>query len=290
MPVFNSASYLEQAITSILNQTYTDIELIIIDDGSTDNSCSIIQKYAKKDSRIVCLSQPNQGISKTRNRLLGMANYELIAWMDADDIALPERLSKQKQFLEINTDIVAVGTGCEMIDDEGDKICRWHTPLRHADIDAMHINGFGGGIIFPASMMRKSKVIQIHAFDESLDGAEDLDLFLKLAEIGNLANIDATGLYYRQHLKSISHAAKEKIKDDNRKVVASACMRRKTKYTLPEKQLSKTMEYETMRKWGWWALKDENIKTARKYAIRAFVRKPNDIHNWKLLACAIRGY
>jgi len=290
MPVYNSALFLAEAIDSILNQTLTNFELIIIDDGSQDNSLKIIKKYAEVDSRIRYLSRDNKGISSTRNQLVAMAQASYIAWMDSDDISLPQRLDVQFKYLSQHTDCVALGCMAEFIDQQGLKICKWKVPTEHEDIDGWHLLGKGGGVVFAASIMLTSAVKQAEGFDESLEGAEDLALFLRLAELGIIENIPESLYIYRQHVNSISHAKKQKIQKDTQQVVSQARLRRGLKplqLLNAQKESSLSNIYT---KWGWWALMDGNIATARKYAWKSVVSSPLKWHSWKLLACSIRGY
>jgi len=290
MPVYNAADYLSEAIDSILNQSYSNFELIIIDDGSTDNSVDILEDYVKKDSRITIVSRENRGISVTRNELLLLAQGVYVAWMDSDDISFQSRLEKQVNYLKNNKNCVAVGCMTEFIDDQGLKICIWKIPSRHSDIDASHISGKGGAVVFPSSMMRVSVLKEWFLFDEKLTGAEDLDLFLRMAEIGHIENINQVLYKYRQHIASISHAAKLKILQDTQSVVDAARIRRGMKpyICLAEKKSMKV--YGIYAKWGWWALKEKNIETALKYARKSLLTNPLNRDAWKLMACCIRGY
>ena len=106
MPVYNAEKFLAESINSILSQTYSEFELLILDDASTDNSLKIIKTYAKEDKRIkILVNKTNQGEAKCRNRLLKNSKTEFIAWMDADDISLEDRLQKQMDFLKQNPNI-----------------------------------------------------------------------------------------------------------------------------------------------------------------------------------------
>ena len=290
MPVYNTSAFLSEAIESILSQTYRNFELLIVDDGSTDNSLSIAEQYQGIDTRVKVFSQANQGISKTRNYLVSLAEGDYLAWMDSDDIAMSMRLEKQYAYMEEHSGVVAIGTKSLMIDEDGLPICIWDAPLDHDEIDRWHIEGGGGAIIFPSSMMLKQAVVSLGGFNLNLTGAEDLSLFLQLAEIGKLQNIDDVLLHYRQHISSISHTDKDKILNDKQSVVDSARKRR----GLTSKPLSSdskpTSRVDTLIKWGWWALEAGNIATSRKYAWRAFLMKPFMSHTWKLLACSLRGH
>lgn len=289
MPVFNAERYLSKAIASVLSQTYADFELLIIDDGSSDGSKAIIEHFAMVDLRVRAISRENRGISYSRNEGLAMANGAYIAWMDADDISLPGRLEAQLEYLEKHPDAVAVGCGVQLIDPDDDVLCEWNAPKSHAEIDAFHISGRGGGIIFPSSMMRKSSVISVGGFRDDIVAAEDLDLFLRLAEIGELENMVPVHFLYRQHRKSISHNARGRVVEDTRRVLSSALARRGMKATEINVVLGEQKIDDIYRKWAWWALSSGYVKTARKHALLAFLKSPFKLDTLKLLACVARG-
>jgi len=290
MPVYNSALFLPEAIESILAQSFKNFELIIIDDGSTDNSLEIAKSYSDTDEKIQVFFQSNIGISKSRNRLLSLSKGKYIAWMDSDDISLPERLAIQYDYLTLNNDVVALGVGTEFIDEDGMKICEWRMPATHEEIDRAHINGQGGAITFASSMMLKSSLEKAGGFDEGVTGAEDLCLFLRLAEEGQLANVSKTLYQYRQHINSISHASKQRIFEDNQRVVKAAYIRRGLEFKGLLGDFEESGRQGTYIKWGWWALGNGNVATARKYAKKAIFNSPCNIGAWKLFLCSVRGY
>lgn len=290
MPVYNAELFLADAIESIVNQSFSDFELIIVDDGSKDNSLSIAKQYCNADSRITVYTQKNMGISKTRNNLIALAHCDYIAWMDSDDISVTDRLDSQYKCLENDDELVAVGCGTLLIDDESMNICHWAAPITHEDIDSWHINGRGGAIIFASSMMRKQVVQDVGGFDLTVTGAEDLCLFLRLAEVGKIQNTSDILYHYRQHVDSISHAKKLKISKDKQLVLDNAGVRRGVKikqYNLDQQEVS---ILDTYIKWGWWSLNGKNLPTSRKYAKKALLIRPFNLHAWKLFACSIRGY
>ena len=290
MPIYNTKAFVAQAIESILSQSFSDFELIIVDDGSTDNSLVIAKQYENMDSRIKVYSQANQGISKTRNYLVSLARSEYLAWMDSDDVSMPLRLEKQYEYFQNDQRLVAIGTKSLMIDEQNLPICIWPSPLEHEEIDRWHIEGGGGAIIFPSSIMRKWAVQNLGGFDVRLTGAEDLSLFLKLAELGKIENMDDVLLHYRQHIKSISHTDKDKILRDKRVVIDEAYERRGINQKLLNINIADSKVIETYIKWGWWALQAKNIPTSRKYAIKAILVNPFRLDVWRLFTCSVRGY
>lgn len=291
MPVYNAEPFLEDAIQSILNQSFNDFEFIIVDDGSSDGSLSILQEFSQKDTRIRLISRENKGISCSRNQLVELAKGKYLAWMDSDDISLPNRLELMASWLAANPCYIALGCKTILIDSEGCDICIWNAPMDHNGIDRLHISGTGGAIVFPSAMILRDAVVSVNGFDENLTGAEDLDLFLKLAEIGKTANTDIVLYKYRQHINSISHTHDQKIKQDNFSVVSRACVRRGLPTpTIESSLLKKNTVATTHIKWAWWALGDGYIQTARKHAFWGVCFSPFSLSGWKALLCAIRGY
>ena len=127
MPCYNREKYIVEAIESILNQTYTNFEFIIIDDCSTDNTFEIVKEYAKKDNRILALKKDkNYCYVHSLNKGIEIAKGKYIARMDDDDISLPERFEKQVEFLEKNEDIIALGTFIEIFSDDMKKYNLWY--------------------------------------------------------------------------------------------------------------------------------------------------------------------
>ncbi len=120
MPMFNASRYLHEVIDSILVQSFTDYEFLIVDDGSNDDSVAIARSY--EDGRIRVLAEPHLGLVATRNKCLTEARGRYMAWTDADDRSAPERLLKQVTFMEANPQIVAVGTWAQAIDSLGQSI------------------------------------------------------------------------------------------------------------------------------------------------------------------------
>ena len=205
MPVYNGEKFLSQAIESILNQTFTDFELILIDDGSTDSSNTIIQRYAKKDSRVILTRQANSGIVSALNAALFAARGKYAARMDADDICIADRFEKQIDFLEANPSVLVVGGQGYLIDEDDDLISPISVVLDHDSIDSDLINKFNSkAMIHPATMFRTEKIKELGGYRDDFIWAEDLDLFLRVAERGKLANLDSLVIHYRRHGNSVT--------------------------------------------------------------------------------------
>jgi glycosyltransferase involved in cell wall biosynthesis len=204
MPVYNAERFLSQAVESVLSQSFREFKFIIIDDGSSDQSLRILNEFAAKDSRILLRSRANTGYSAALNEGLALAQGRYIARMDADDVCRPTRFEKQLAFMENNPQCVAVGSYAEYMDVDGWPIYVVHRPTEHEAIDEMHIRGVGGAILHPAAMLRTDALRQVGGYRTEFEPAEDADLFLRLAEVGRLANRPEVLLNYRFNMASIS--------------------------------------------------------------------------------------
>ncbi len=196
MPAYNAERTLAEAIESILSQEFGDLEIIIIDDGSSDGTGKIIERYAKSDSRVKKLTNNfNQGIAPSRNRGLVSAQGTYIACLDSDDIAEPQRLGEQLRIMEENPEYVLLGSDLTIIDERSGAIGRRIYPYTDADLrrSMTRLNPFAQ----PASMFSAEVARQIGGYREDLLVCEDYDLFLRLAEKGKIANINNALTRYR---------------------------------------------------------------------------------------------
>ena len=141
LPAYNAEKYIETAVTSILLQTFHDYELIVIDDGSTDRTYEIVTSLSDNDKRIRFVSRENRGLVSSLNEGLKLAKAPLIARMDADDIALPERFSEQVNYLNNHSDIVCVGTAQIIIDEDGDELTKLSVPADNSVIQKRLLEG-----------------------------------------------------------------------------------------------------------------------------------------------------
>lgn len=204
MPAFNAKLHIAESIQSILDQSFDDFELIIIDDASADGTLEILNEYAKKDSRIrVFSNQKNLGIAGNRNLGVSLALGKYLAWQDADDIALSYRLEKQYQFLETHPEVGIVGGYLELFSD--DKILGVR---RYAEKDlTLRKSIFKcSSVAQPAAMIRKDVLDRVGIYDLSYPPAEDLDMTFRIGMISKLANIPKILIRYR--LSATSATAK----------------------------------------------------------------------------------
>ncbi|MCC6152593.1 MAG: glycosyltransferase [Candidatus Hydrogenedentes bacterium] len=291
-PVYNNAQYMREALDSIFNQSLGDFEYILINDGSTDNSLEVLEEYARKDARVRIGSHGNRGYIAALNEGLDMARAEFIARMDADDVSLPDRFEKQVAFLRANPDCVVVGGRVLLIDSEGAPLREMCDEASHEAIDAAHLAGRGGTIVHPAMMARRSAIEMIGRYSNEYPWAEDLDFFLRLAEVGRVANLPDIILRYRQHLTSIGYAKSEQQQKSTIACIRDTHIRRGL--PVPAELENRTITVpsigQSYRKWAWWALSGGYVASARKHALRALQKEPFSLESWRAVYCAMRGH
>lgn len=196
MPNYNGEKFIAEAIESILNQTFTDFEFIIIDDCSTDDSWKIIQEYTKKDERIIALkNEKNLWVSKTRNLWIEWASGEFIALMDSDDISFSDRFDKQVKFLEKNSKVWIVWWSIEIIDEDNHKI--WERHYNLSDIEIRNKLFRYSPFCHPSVMVRRKILIKTWWYIESLSLWEDYELYFRIWIYSEFANLSDFVLRYR---------------------------------------------------------------------------------------------
>lgn len=291
--IYNGEKYLKQAIDSVLGQSFNNFELILVDDGSTDSTLEIIRNYEKKDSRCRVFAGPNRGVIPARNFGINQANGDFIALMDADDICMPNRLTMQIQYLHDHPECVAVGSRVMLIDPDGNNLTTLQFAETHEEIDNANLARQGCSIVNPSAVIRKASILEVGLYREEYNFAEDIDLFLRLAEVGKLANLAAPLVHYRQHLSSIGYKHTHAQRASVHKAVSAAEVRRglpnSEGKTSTASQTLPTSLYAVYSKWAWWALHGGNVAVARRHGWRAIRTKPFRIANLRLLMCLIRG-
>lgn len=203
MSVYNNEAFLAAAIDSILAQTFEDFEFLIVNDGSKDRSAAIIDELAARDSRIRPIHQENRGLIASLNRMISEARAPIIARMDGDDIALPERFSKQIAFLNAHPEVGVLGTNVHDMDEAGNNIPTINTyPLSHASIQAAF--GSRPTLAHPSVMIRTDTVRAVGAYRSAYHYCEDYDLWLRLSTVTQLANLPEKLLRYRRSTGQVS--------------------------------------------------------------------------------------
>jgi glycosyltransferase involved in cell wall biosynthesis len=284
MPVHNAAGYLHQAIESILNQSFEDFELVLVDDGSDDGSLEIAREFAERDSRIHLIPTPRSGIVAALNTGLATCRGEFIARMDADDVAFPERLAAQVEFLRAHTEHVAVGCGQLLIDPDGAPISQVHFAADHEEIHAEHLQGIPGAISHPASMLRRMAVIDAGGYRADSEYLEDYCLFLRLAESGRLANLPRVLHAYRQHHSNVHFRHYDLQARRATRIVNEARGRAGLPpLAVPAWQYVRTDSAERHRGWALAAAAAGNHRTALKHALFALRADPFSGLSWYVL-------
>jgi glycosyltransferase involved in cell wall biosynthesis len=204
MPVYNGGTYLVEAIESILNQTFSDFEVLLIDDGSTDKSLEYITKYADSDDRIIVISRKNMGLIYSLNEGISRSKGKFIARMDADDVCMPERFEQQVKFMN-NKKVDICGSHCLLIGKNNEINGLLVTPLTH-DMCSLSLS-FKVPFSHSSVMIRKSFLIKnkLQYGQSHYKSIEDLDLWIRMHECGALfGNIDSVLLRYRVLNDSLS--------------------------------------------------------------------------------------
>ena len=206
MSVYNGEKYLAEAIESILNQTFSDFEFIIIDDGSTDETEAILDGF--HNSRIIrCKNEQNIGLTRSLNKGLEMARGEYIARMDADDVSFPKRLAKQVDFLDSHTDIGVLGTGIQLVDELGAPGATMLFPTEPGVIKWQLF--FYCPIVHPSVMIRRTVYERFDGYSPDLPYVEDYDLWLRITPGIKIANLPDVLLGLRKHNESVTNVRRQ---------------------------------------------------------------------------------
>lgn len=201
IPVYNREQYVGEAIESILAQTFSDFEILVVDDGSTDHSLDKIRFFSDPRIRIVC-NEENLGIPKTRNKGVELARGQYMAMLDSDDRAFPERLEKQVAFLDLHPEYAQVGSWCRMMDAQGralNKIKR--QPVLPDDIHAQFLFRCA---MSNRSIMARTAILQEYRYRNDYPRCQDYELHVRLAKRYKLGNLPECLVYGRIHPQQIT--------------------------------------------------------------------------------------
>jgi len=214
LPIFNAEKYLSEAIASILNQTYSDLELIAIDDGSTDESLNILKSFI--DPRIIIIqNKKNLGIIRTLNKGIDLANGEFIARMDADDISLPTRFEKQVNLLDNNPDIGVCSTWLEFFGNSNETI---KFPEKHEEIHFRFLLGVQVG--HANSMIRRAVLEKYNVrYNELFPHSEDTNLWVNLLPHTRFSNLPEVLYRYRKYNEQVTQVQSQIVKDSFQRAI-----------------------------------------------------------------------
>ena len=209
IPVYNREKYIGEAMNSVLAQTFTDFELLVIDDGSTDRSRAIVQSYSDSRIRLYC-NDTNEGIPKTRNRAVELARGEYLAFLDSDDWACPKRFAKQVTFLESHPECAAVGAWIEWMNAAGRPLGRFQRkPVLSNEIAAQRL--FRQGITNSATMAR-TVVLREYGYREEYVVSEDFDLWSRITANHKLATLPEVLVRCRVHENRVTYEQSHRAK------------------------------------------------------------------------------
>ena len=195
MSCFNSAKFLDEAISSILIQDYTNFEFIIIDDGSTDDTLKIITEYSKHDPRISVVTQENMGLTKSLNKGIDLATGEFIARMDADDISLPFRFSKFIKYINNFSDVQLYSTPAILLNDSDKSETVIPNFFRRKFFDSRMLNYYCS--LVHGTLIVKTDIIRKLKYDESYVCAQDFELYHRVISMGYIISYDPGNISYK---------------------------------------------------------------------------------------------
>ncbi|MBJ6801038.1 glycosyltransferase family 2 protein [Geomonas propionica] len=200
MSVYNGERYLGEAVDSVLNQSCTDFEFIVVDDGSTDGTAAILASYS--DPRLRIIRHDNLGLTRSLNLAIAQARGEYVARQDADDRSLPERLAIQAEFLDSHPELALVGTAVKVISSAGAELATFRHPTEPAEIAVTlrTYNCFWHGSI----MFRRDSFLELGGYDERFVTAQDYDMWLRFSERHQLANLPEPLYAYRFTVESVT--------------------------------------------------------------------------------------
>ena len=297
MSVYNGEKYLNEAIDSILGQTFKDFEFLIVNDGSTDKTGDILKSY--DDPRIKIINnEKNIGLTKSLNKGLKLARGEYIARQDADDISMPERLEKEVEFLEQNKNVGLVGTDYLFINEKGKvvHIVKCLNGSRELKAKLLKGNQFGHGSV----MLRRECIDRVGTYREEFKFAQDYDFCLRIAEMYDVANISEPLYKWRISIESIS--VNKKIEQDKYALLAIELAKERRQsgkdklqslnkeeiYTLLDELISNT-KIQDKRKiaegycfWSRVLFDGKDYKGAFKLLFKSFVSYPLNKETWVL--------
>lgn len=292
LPAYNAERYVERSVRSILGQTFDRFELLIVDDGSSDRTGEILESLARTDPRIRLTRRENLGLVASLNELIGRARAPLLARMDADDIAEPTRFEREVAYLAEHPDCVLVGSRVTLIDPDDAPLCTWIDAFDHDEIVGRFLDGQGQIVVHPTVIMRADAVRALGGYRAEYFPTEDLDLFLRLAEVGRLANLPESLLRYRDHATKIGHRLCVRQGEAARRTLIEAHRRRglEVPASVRDLEFRPSSATDRHRTWAWWALGAGHLESARKHALALLARRPFSPDSWRVFCCVLRGY
>lgn len=203
IPTYNRAPLVGAAIASVLDQDYPNLELLVIDDGSTDDTAEVVRQFGPT---VRYIEQANAGAARARNRGIELATGELVAFLDSDDLFLPGKLKEQVQCFQQQSALVLVYCWFSILDDHGrhrlGRRCRLSGPVAQE----LLAQSMKGPLATPTIMVRRSALLEVGPFDESMALSEDTDLWCRLARLGPIGLVPEVLVQVRRHSGNLSFA------------------------------------------------------------------------------------
>ena len=203
MTVYNSEKWLDQSICSVLSQTFSNFEFIIVDDGSTDKSFEILTRYEKIDPRVKVYKKKNSGLTDSLNYGFQKANGNWLARIDSDDVCKSNRLEKQLSFVKRNKSLILIGSGLQIINEKNDRGRIYIYPKSSKKLVSQISKG---DAFFPHSsaFINVKALRKVGGYRSQFKRSQDQDLWLRLSEIGTISCIDEPLIFIRKHSRQIS--------------------------------------------------------------------------------------
>lgn len=290
MPAYNTEAYIAEAIESVLQQTFTNFEFLIINDGSTDNTEQIIRSY--NDPRIVLVNQKNGGVSNALNTGLSQARGKYIARFDADDICYPDRLQEQFDFMEKNTDYILIGSDVNYMDKNGEFLF-FYSNIAHTPEDIVEKIRVYCPFIHSSVFYRTEVVKQLGGYDVRAHTFEDYYLWIKLIKAGKSCNFKKPAISVRLNPESVTV-------DERLRGKRFGFVKKEMLFGPPEAMdlyeqellaILKSQNFHAFKQYTYYTLiakkflwNNYNPSKARKNAMTAIRLKPLSISNWGIWA------
>lgn len=232
MPAFNAEKYISESIDSILEQSYSNFELIILDDGSTDSTYNIAKKYQRRNAKIrVYRNARNLDIAESRNLLIKKSTADYIAWQDADDISLPRRLELQIKYLLKHPQVGIVGGYIEFFDENNIRSIRKYS---ETDTELRKKIFRYSPVAQPTAMIRREAIKYAGSYGKNLSPAEDIDMSFRIGTKYKFANIQQVTLRYRNNNHSATYRKLRKIEIVTLKTRLRFMLHSHYKFTIPD--------------------------------------------------------
>ncbi|NOR68307.1 MAG: glycosyltransferase [Methylomarinum sp.] len=287
-PIYNGENYLAHSILSALNQTYTNFELILVNDGSTDQSKTIAKGYLK-DSRIHYIEQKNAGVAAARNTAIKTAKGKYIAFLDQDDIWFQNKLEIQVSAIEQDNSLAFVYSKQNIINSQGEKIqFNWPTGASGNCFEELFVRN---KTTILTVLLRKSILDEIGLFNEQLSGTDDYEMWLRITLKHPIHFIDQALASYRTHDSNVSNDDfKMTVRD--LQTINTVLLQHPEVYKIIDNTIIKSRLYELNNQLGgWYAWKKKNFLKARFHYRQAIINKPTIVRPYyRWIYCALTDH